>query len=409
MRVTHVITRLIVGGAQENTIASVLGLRAKPGLEVELISGPTTGPEGSLESCFAPHPGVLTCLPELVRPIHPWQDLRALQALTREFRARQPDLVHTHSGKAGVLGRLAAKRAGVPLIVHTIHGPSFGPFQGALANLIFRAAERWAGRVTDHFVVVAEAMQRQYLAAGIGRPEQYTKIFSGFELAPFLAARNDLPLRARLGLAPDDCVVGKIARLFKLKGHEDLLTVAPDLVRRCPRMKFLLVGDGAWRQRFEDRVRWLGLASHFVFTGLVPPEEVPALIGVMDILVHLSRREGLPRALPQALAAGRPVLAYDCDGANEVCREGETGFLISPGDTHGLTEQLLKLAGDKALRESLGRRGQSFVRENFSTERMVDQLHALYLRLAHARGNTAAGAAKADGSDEDLYSTRFPT
>ena len=381
MRVTHVITRLIVGGAQENTIASVLGLRAKPGLKVELISGPTTGPEGSLESRFAPHPGVLTRLPELVRPIHPWKDLRALRQLTRAFRERKPDLVHTHSGKAGVLGRLAARRAGVPLVVHTIHGPSFGPFQGTLANLIFRAAEQRAGRVTDHFVVVADAMKQQYLTAGIGRPEQYTKIFSGFDLAPFLAAKNDSHLRARFGLAPDDLVVGKIARLFKLKGHDDLFAVAPELVRRCPRMKFLLVGDGAWRGRFENRARSLGLARHFVFTGLVRPEEVPPLIGIMDIVVHLSRREGLPRALPQALAAARPVLAYDCDGAGEVCRDGETGCLISPGDTRALTEQLLRLAGDESLRGSLGRRGQTFVRENLSVERMVDDLHALYLRL----------------------------
>lgn len=383
MRVTHVITRLIVGGAQENTIASVLGLRAKPGLTVELISGPTTGPEGSLESRFASHPGLLTRLPELVRPIHPWKDLRALQQLTRVFRERKPDLVHTHSGKAGVLGRLAARRAGVPLVVHTIHGPSFGRFQGALANLIFRAAEQRAGRVTDHFVVVADAMKQQYLAAGIGRPEQYTKIFSGFDLAPFLAAKNDPHLRARFGLAPDDLVVGKIARLFKLKGHEDLFAVAPELVRRCPRMKFLLVGDGAWRGRFENRARSLGLAPHFVFTGLVRPEEVPPLIGIMDIVVHLSRREGLPRALPQALAAARPVLAYDCDGASEVCRSGLPNFLIFPGDTGALTEQLLKLAGNAALREKLGRRGQDFVREHFCVERMVDTLHALYLRLAH--------------------------
>ena len=397
MRVTHVITRLIVGGAQENTIASVLGLQAKPGLAVELISGPTTGPEGSLEARLAPHPGLLTRLPELVRPLHPRKDFRALQELTRAFRERKPDLVHTHSGKAGVLGRLAAHRAGVPLIVHTIHGPSFGPFQSNLANVVFRAAERRAGRVTDHFIVVADAMRQQYLAAGIGRPEQYTRIFSGFDLAPFLAAKNDLQLRARFGLAPEDLVVGKIARLFKLKGHDDLLAVAPELVRRCPRMKFLLVGDGAWRDRFEARARSLGVEKHFVFTGLVPPEEVPPLLGIMDILVHLSRREGLPRALPQALAAARPVLAYDCDGANEVCREGKTGFLITPGDTRALTEQLLKLAANPSLRESLGRRGQEFVRANFSAERMVDELHALYLRLARARADPSDRSDASDG------------
>ncbi len=191
MRVTHVITRLIVGGAQENTIASVLGLRQKPGLEVELISGPSPGPEGSLENAFAGAPHILTILPELVRPVHPFKDLLVRRRLENIFRGTRPDIVHTHSGKAGILGRLAAARAGVPLILHTIHGPSFGSFQNAPANFIFRAAERRAAKVTTHFVSVADAMTEQYLAAGIGRPAQYTKILSGFELAPFLAARCD--------------------------------------------------------------------------------------------------------------------------------------------------------------------------------------------------------------------------
>ncbi len=391
MRVTHVITRLIVGGAQENTIASVLGLRRKPGLEVHLISGPTYGPEGSLEfrlqaagASEPPKGGTpnLTIIPELIRPVHPLKDFIALRKLENIFREQKPDIVHTHSGKAGILGRLAAARAGVPVILHTIHGPSFGDFQNGLSNLIFRAAERRAAKITTHFVTVADAMRDQYLTAGIGRRDQYTRIFSGFPLAPFLAAKNDPQLRARLGLAPDDIVIGKIARLFKLKGHDDLLAVAPELVRQNPHLKFLLVGDGEWRGRFENLARVRGLKKHFVFTGLVSPAEIPALTGIMDILVHLSRREGLARALPQALAAGKPLVTYDCDGAREVCRDGETGFLISPGDLPQLTTRLLQLAADAALRERLGQSGQAFVRENFAVEKMVDELHALYLRLA---------------------------
>src|ERR1039458_9438058 len=236
MRVTHVITRLIVGGAQENTIGSVLGLRAKPGVEVDLVAGPTLGPEGSLEPVLGGCKGLLTIVPQLVRPLHPWKDGLAWRKLTELFRARRPHIVHTHSGKAGVLGRLAAARAGVPIIIHTIHGPSFGPFQGLLPNLLFRSAEHYGGRVTTHFVVVADAMKEQYLTAGIGRPDHYTRIVSGFPLEPFLSSTNDLELRARLGFSPEDIVIGKIARLFKLKGHDDLLAVAPRLVRDCPRI-----------------------------------------------------------------------------------------------------------------------------------------------------------------------------
>ena len=386
MRVTHIITRLIVGGAQENTVATVLGLRQKPGIAVGLISGPTTGPEGSLESEFIPAPESLTRIPELVRPVHPWKDWMALRRLTEILRQTRPDIVHTHSGKAGVLGRLAAKHAGVPLIIHTIHGPSFGNFQNVAANFAFRAAEKHAARATTHFVVVANAMKTQYLAAGVGQPEQYTKIFSGFPLEPFLAAKNDPAVRARFGLQPGDFVIGKIARLFKLKGHDDLFAIAPELVRRCPQIKFLLVGDGEWRGRFENLAKALGLQRHFIFTGLVPPAGISSLVGIMDALVHLSLREGLPRALPQALAAAKPVVAYDCDGAGEVCRDGETGFLVRPGDLTGLTNRLLQLAGDAALREKLGGAGSDFVRNNFAVEKMVDAIYHLYLKLAADHG-----------------------
>lgn len=386
MRVAHVITRLIVGGAQENTVATVLGLRQRPGVEVSLISGHTSGPEGSIEPLVRDIPGLLTRLPELVRPVRPWHDLRAFLALTRIFRTEQPDIVHTHSGKAGVLGRLAARRTHVPIIIHTIHGPSFGPFQGATANLAFTAAERIAARCTDHFVTVADAMRDQYLAAGIGRPEQYARVFSGFDLAPFLTAQNDPALRAQLGIAPSDFVVGKIARLFELKGHGDLFAAAPELVRGCPQMKFLLVGDGPWRPRFEQMSRDLGLEKHFIFTGLVPPTEVPRYIGVMNALVHLSRREGLARVLPQALAAGKPIVAFDCDGAREVCLDGETGVLLPPGDLSGLRRALETLAGDGELQQRLGQRGREFVKERFPVERMVNDLFALYERLLREGG-----------------------
>jgi len=382
MRVTHVITRLIVGGAQENTVATVLGLLQRSGMEMRLLAGPTSGPEGSLESAFQPFPQVLSIVPSLVRPVHPLNDLLTLHRLTQIFRSTRPDIVHTHSGKAGILGRCAAHRAGVPMIVHTIHGPSFGPFQGPLANGLFRGAERFAARFTSHYVSVAEAMTRQYLAAGVGRPGQYTRIFSGFPLQPFLDAQNDPAWRARLNLAPDDFVIGVISRLFKLKGHDDLLDIAPNLVRQCPRAKFLFVGGGAWRGRLEARARSLGLEKQFIFAGLVPPDQVPRYIGVMDALAHWSRREGLPRALPQAMAAARPVVSCDCDGAGEVCIDNETGFLVPPGDRETLARRLLQLAGDPDLRRRLGTRGRQFVLPRFRVETMLEDLHALYVKLS---------------------------
>jgi glycosyltransferase involved in cell wall biosynthesis len=385
MRVTHIITRLVVGGAQENTIATVLGLRQKSGVTVQLISGPTIGPEGSLEHTVAAIPNLLTIVPTLVRPVHPLKDWLALNHLTRLLREQKPDVVHTHSGKAGILGRMAAARAEVPVIIHHIHGPSFGPFQGALANTIFTAAERYAARCTTHFLCSAGAMTQLYLAAGIGRPENHTRVFSGFKLEPFLRATNDLQLRAQLRIPRDAFVIGKIARFFPLKGHDDLLKAFAKILPECPHAHLLLVGDGILRPQMEREVRERGWAEKVTFTGLVSPEEVPRYVGLMDCLAHLSTREALSRALPQALAAGKPVVAYDFDGANEICHDGTTGFIVKQGHENVAAERLLLLARDPQLRAQFGAAGQQYVRENFAVSDMVENIYALYQRLLSAK------------------------
>lgn len=391
MRVTHIITRLVIGGAQENTLATIRGLHQKPGVEVRLISGPTIGPEGSLENetrkiFSGAAENHLTLVPELVRPVHPPNDFIALRKLEKILREQKPDIVHTHSGKAGILGRLAAKRAGVPVIIHHIHGPSFGPFQGALANFIFTAAEKHAAKVTDHFFCSASAMTRRYLAAGIGRPEMFTRIFSGFNLEPFLNATNDLALRKQLGLEENHFVIGKIGRIFKLKGHADLLKAHAKILPQVPHARLIFVGDGSLRCEIENQVHALGLDGKVIFTGLVPPGAVARYVGIMDCLAHLSYREALSRALPQALAAGKPVVAYDFDGADEVCLENKTGFLVRTGDIDTAAHRLLQLANDSALRENFGRTGAAFVKENFSVEKMVAGQYTVYQQLAAERG-----------------------
>jgi glycosyltransferase involved in cell wall biosynthesis len=398
MRVTHIITRLVVGGAQENTLATIQGLRqriadgpsASP-LEISLISGPTIGPEGSLEaearkifssSQLSTLNAQLTLVPELVRPVHPLKDFIALRKLEKILREQKPDIVHTHSGKAGILGRLAARRAGVPIIIHHIHGPSFGNFQGALANFVFTAAERHAAKVTDHFFCSADAMTKLYLAAGIGKPPMFTRIFSGFNLEPFLNATNDFALRKKLGLEENHFVIGKIGRIFKLKGHADLLDAFAKILPQVPHARLLFVGDGSLRGEIENQIRALGLDGKVIFTGLVPPGEVARYVGIMDCVAHLSYREALSRALPQALAAGKPIIAYDFDGADEVCLENKTGFIVCTGDTDAVAQRLVQLANDPALRKKFGKTGQNFVRENFSVEKMVDDQYNVYLKLA---------------------------
>jgi glycosyltransferase involved in cell wall biosynthesis len=180
-------------------------------------------------------------------------------------------------------------------------------------------------------------------------------------------------------------VVGKIARLFALKGHDDLIDAASDMVRRIPELRFLLVGDGAWRARLQQKIQQQGLGAFFVFAGLVPPATIPELLGIMDLVVHLSRREGLARALPQALAAGRPIVAFDCDGASEVCLDGRTGFLVPPDDLDQLRDRIIHLAADPGLRSACGNAGRELVRERFSLQRMIDDLTSLYEQLLATR------------------------
>jgi glycosyltransferase involved in cell wall biosynthesis len=229
-------------------------------------------------------------------------------------------------------------------------------------------------------------MTRIYLAAGIGKPDMFTRIFSGFKLEPFLEAQNDLVLREKLGIPGDAFVIGKIARLFKLKGHDDLLAAFAKILPQIPRARLLFVGDGFLRGELENQARSLGLAGKVIFTGLVPPAEVARYVGIMDCLAHLSSREALSRALPQALAAGKPVVAYDFDGADEICLNNETGFLIRSGDVATVAQKLLQLASNAGLRKRLGQNGQNFVRDNFSVEQMVDSIYNLYLKLAAGRG-----------------------
>jgi glycosyltransferase involved in cell wall biosynthesis len=210
--------------------------------------------------------------------------------------------VHTHSSKAGILGRLAAHRLGIPA-VHTIHGAAFHYGQHPLAFHLYRFAERMAARWCEHFISVCDAMTHQYVAADVAGRERFTTIYSGMDVDRFLAPRR-LPatIRRELQLEPGDIVFGKVARLFHLKGHNHLIEAAPAVVAALPQARFLLVGDGLLREHYQRRIAELGLTSHFRFTGLVAPDDVPDYLHAMDVVVHTSDWEGLPRVLPQAAA-----------------------------------------------------------------------------------------------------------
>lgn len=391
MRVIHVITRLIIGGAQENTLFNVEDLAARHGDRVTLVTGPAEGPEGDLFERARRNRVDLVLVPELVRPIRPREDWAAHRRLLQLFAHERPDVVHTHSSKAGILGRAAAYRCGVPAIVHTIHGLPFHPYERWWRNSLYRVAERWCARRCDRIITVADAMIEQALAARIAERDKFITIPSGMEVEPFLAAGAQREgTRTELGFGPDDIVIGKVARLFEFKGHDDIIGAAATVVAAVPDARFLFVGGGTWRERLERRIAAAGLETNFRFTGLVPPDRIPALLAATDMVVHASYREGLARVLPQALISARPVVSYDVDGAREVVLPGETGFLVPPGDVAGLARALVELARNPELRGRMGAAGRRRFTDLFRHERMTERIRAVYLDVLRSKGDPAA-------------------
>lgn len=382
IKVLHIITRLILGGAQENTILTVEGLGKERGYEVALATGPPLGPEGSLVE-EAERKGInLIMIPEMRREVNPWRDLITFIKLYRLIKQGSYDIVHTHSSKAGILGRLAARLAGTKVIVHTIHGLPFHEYQKRGINYFYIFCERLAALFTDKIITVAEVMTRKALAARLAPREKFMTIYSGMELDKFLEPEvKAADKRKEMQIEPDVPVVGKIARLFPLKGHKYLLEAAAEVAWVYPQVKFLLVGDGILRENLEKQAENLRIKEKVIFTGLVPQEEIPQLLAIMDIVVHTSLREGLARVLPQALARGRPVISFDIDGASEVVREGKTGHLVPAEDSKRLAEAIIDLLVNKEKAKKMGEAGKRLIDPVFRAEVMVDKIAELYEEL----------------------------
>jgi glycosyltransferase involved in cell wall biosynthesis len=379
---------LILGGAQENTLITCK-LLAQRGHDVTLITGPAIGPEGELFEQTKNQKYKTIVVDKLRRPICPFYDPISYFQIKEYLKRIKPDIVHTHSAKAGILGRFAAhalkgKWGGeLPAVVHTIHGLAFHPYQNNWLNKFYVAIEKSAAKRTDFFISVADAMTSQALAAGIGRPDQFITAYSAIEEDAFLEPvpqEQRKEFREKYKIPGDAIVLITIARLFMLKGHKYIIESAGRLSKRYDNAVWLFVGDGNLADHFKKQVRQLGLADKIKFTGLLPLSQIPLAIQSSDILVHCSLREGLARTLPQAMLCAKPAVSFDVDGAREVANES-TGRLVETKNVEQLTKACAELIEHEDLRDRLGSAGRESVKEKFAPEKMVDTIEALYRKL----------------------------
>ncbi len=377
-RMLHVITRLVRGGADENTLYTVRGLDPRRYV-VDLVVGADSDPElvRSLDAAR------VRVLPQLVRDPNPLLDLVALVRLASWIRRERYQIVHTHTAKAGFLGRLAAALAGTPVVIHTVHGVTFPRHAPAPLRGFYLALERIAGRFTHQFIAVGEDMRRQYVEAGVGAPEAYETIYSGMPLDDYLeagrmTAEERWRLRAQLGYGPDHQLVVMAARLEARKGHRYLFEAVERVRARHPRLRVLILGDGPLRETLEADVGARGLAGVVHFFG--HRTDLARVLAAADVSVLTSLWEGLPRVLVQSAAAGKPIVTFDVEGAWEVVRDGENGYVVPSRDVARFAERLEALLADRERARALGEAGPARVGADWRVETMVERLDDVYRR-----------------------------
>ncbi len=389
--VIHIITMLELGGAQQNTLHTVAHLdraRFQPYL--------LTGSGGILDFEALSLPDVPAYfVPDLIREVRPHRDLRGLRQIRsrirriRERHPGRPAIVHTHSSKAGILGRWAARMERVPVIVHTYHGFGFHQWQRAPVRLAFEWAERFTACITDAFIMVSRANMETARKLRITAGKRVAMIRSGIPLDAF-RSRPDLrgSIRGALSIPWDASVVTMVACFKPQKAPCDFVKMAARVASQEPRAFFLMAGDGVLRAQVEAAVVRHGLESRFRVLGW--RQDIPDLLNDTDVLVLTSLWEGLPRVLPQAMAAGLPVVATAVDGSPEAVADGINGFLVSPGDVDGAASRVVQLLQDPALRHRMGVEGEKRV-EEFDIDLMVQQQERLYEEMILRRQTADRG------------------
>jgi len=370
-KVFHVITKLELGGAQEVTLMTVERL-PRDRYEVGLV----TSPDGLLVERAKQIPDLERLwLPSLVRELDPIMDAQAFLSLWAFFRRVKPDIVHTHSSKAGILGRWAAYLAGVPLIFHTYHGFGFTDYQSALVQRLYIGVEKWTSRITSKVVCVSRANAEKGERHGVFKRGDWILCRDAIPVAEFLKSG---PRRARVsewGAQMDQLVVGMIACFKPQKAPVDFVDVAAKVARETDTVHFVMAGDGELRPQVEARILAHGIGNRIRLLGW--QRDMPEVYRNLDIVVLTSLWEGLPCVFSEAMAAEVPIVATNVDGAREAITDGESGFLHEPHDIDGMARSVLKLATDRGLRERMARSGKARVAE-FDIEASLKTLESEY-------------------------------
>jgi glycosyltransferase involved in cell wall biosynthesis len=373
--VLRIITRLNIGGPARQAILLSDALAAR-GHASHLAWGTVSSGEGE----FALPPGTAnTHIPELRRELRPASDVRAEQKLERVMRACRPQVVHTHMAKAGALGRLAARRTGAPVVIHTFHGHVLEGYFSGWKSRAFLATERGLSRIGDALVAVSPAVRDELLALGIGRPSQWHVIPVGLDLHVLLSREVDLAqARKALGLPEKGPVVGIVGRLVPIKDHVTFLNAAARVAHDRPDVTFVVAGDGELRTELQVQARnLLGDRCHFL--GWVM--DLPMLYAALDVAVLTSRNEGTPVALIEAGAAGKPTVATRVGGVSDVVQDGKTGLLVPPGHPEAVATRISALLDDPDRSRALGEAAKREASSRFTIERLADDLTGLYSEL----------------------------
>ncbi len=383
VRVLRVFSRLNIGGPSFHVIFLTAGL-APHGFATRLVVGREASREGNLLDLAAARGVVCEQMEGLGREIRPVADLRALLGLYRLIRAYRPTIVHTHTAKAGMLGRVAARLARVPIVVHTYHGHVLRGYFGPVKTALFRGIERVLNRASDGVIAVSEAVRDDLVALGVARPGQIRVIHLGLELEALAAP--DLPrgaLRREGRVAPEAPLVGIVGRLVPIKDVPTFLRAAAEVHRARPEVRFAVVGDGEERPALEALARELGLADVVDFHGW--KRDMAAVFGDLQLVVNASLNEGTPVAIIEALAASRPVIATRVGGTPDVLQEGRFGTLVAPGDPAGLSRAILEALADPGAAGGRARDGQAHVLAEHSVARLVSDVNGFYRELLDAR------------------------